>query len=345
MPGPFSLFTSIATALLVFVPFFALPQGVNHSVFYLHGKTMGTTWNVTYFDTKDRNFQNAIDSILLLINKSLSTYDPQSEVSTFNRSQSGIKFQLPFLCDVLKKAASVYKGSRGAFDPTVQPLVNAWGFGPEKKFSKPEKHDIDSMLAFVGFDKLFFDDKQIRKSDPRLQLDFGGIGQGFAVDVIYKFLRGKGIENLLVELGGEGMTLGKNLTHNRNWQISILDPLSTLEHQFPKLFLSISGLAFTTSGNYFNYREIEGVKYGHTLNPRTGYPVQNTLLSATVFAKDCTSADAWATAFMVMGVDEAMEELRSRKDIDGILIYSTAQGDIETFITPNIQSHIITQDR
>jgi thiamine biosynthesis lipoprotein len=178
------------------------------------------------------------------------------------------------------------------------------------------------------------------KLDARTQLDFGGIGQGYGADVITQFLKSKGITDMLVELGGEGMACGLNLDTGKPWKIGILDPNSTREKQFFKAYASLSNKSFTTSGNYFNYKEINGRKYSHTIDPETGYPVQREMLSASVFAEECTMADAWATAFMVMGRDRAVEILKQKKDLDAFLVFSTPDGKIDTYMTEGISSFI-----
>jgi len=319
------------------------PKPATGAPMYIEGRTMGTTYHVTYFDSQNRNFQADIDTILVRINKSISTYDPSSEVSVFNRAGLGLEFRIPYFYQVLEKSKIVYEASGGAFDPTVMPLVNAWGFGPARPM-QPTPFQIDSMRSFVGFSKLKFDHHGIRKSDPRTQLDFGGIGQGFAVDVIAEFLKQKGIVHILVELGGEGLALGKNILHDRNWRIGILDPASTENEQRSKLYVAISGMSFTTSGNYFNYREIRGKRYGHTISPFTGYPVEDELLSASVFAKDCATADAWATAFMVMGLKKSIEAVGREKNLDAIFFYAAPDGEIRSYLTPRIQTFLISED-
>lgn len=306
---------------------------------FIEGNTMGTTYHVTYFDEKKRNFKPAIDSLLDLVNKSINTYDSTSEVSRFNRSKVGVAVRLPYLLPPLHAAAEVFKNSQGAFDPTVMPLVNAWGFGPGKVFQMDSAR-VDSLKQFVGFEKVQLTQDSVMKLDARTQLDFGGIGQGYGADVITEFLKSKGITDMLVELGGEGMACGVNLDTGKPWKIGILDPNSTREKQFFKAYASLSNKSFTTSGNYFNYKEIDGRKYSHTIDPETGYPVQSEILSASVFASNCTTADAWATAFMVMGHDRAVEILKQKKDLDAFLVFSTPEGRIDTYITEGISSFI-----
>ena len=305
----------------------------------IDGKTMGTTYKVIYFDTIGRDFKNSIDSLLLLINKSINTYDQSSEISRFNKSEKGICPDLPFLFEILETAKKIHEASDGAFDPTVMPLVNAWGFGPGTAvtLSRPQ---VDSLKEFVGLDGVFRSRKWLRKKDPRIQLDMGGIGQGYGADKIFQFLRSKNIEHMMIELGGEGMAWGKNLQKNKMWTIGILDPNSTPEHQFFKAYVTLQNQAFTTSGNYFNYKVVDGRKFGHTIDPQTGYPVQHSLLSASVFAADCTTADGWATAFMVMGLERTMEKVATMKNIDVLCTYSTADGKVSTYMTKAIEKQV-----
>lgn len=324
------------------VPFWIAPEGDATPPIIIEGVTMGTTYHITYFDSARRDFKKEVDSLLVLVNKCISTYDSSSEISRFNRSRSGVEFQLPYLKEALQKARQVYAGSEGAFDPTVMPLVNAWGFGPASSFA-PSAHQVDSLKRLVGFNKVIFSDGGVYKTDSRVQLGLGGIGQGFGADIVFEFLRSKGIDNLLVELGGEGLSAGKNLQKNKAWVIGILDPNSTVENQFFKAYATLGDQAFTTSGNYFNYHIVDGKKYGHTIDPVSGYPVQSSLLSASVFAADCSTADAWATAFMVMGLDRAIEKLKTTPELDALLIYSDAHGQICTYVTPGIKERVILE--
>lgn len=306
------------------------------------GKTMGTTYHITYFDKQKRNFKTRIDHLLLEVNRSISTYDPSSEVSIFNNSRRGVTRGLPYFMIPLTKAFEVYDASAGAFDLTVMPLVNAWGFGPGREL-KPDNQIIDSIRAFVGFNLIEITRDSVIKQDPRVELDFGGIGQGYGADVIADFLKSQGVTNFLVELGGEGMASGKNIKTGDPWKIGILDPNSTLENQFFKAYVSLSDRSFTTAGNYFNYREIDGKKYSHTIDPATGYPANKNILSASVFAKDCMTADAWDTAFMVMGHVQAIEILKTHPELDALILYSSEDGSILSYVTPGIAPYIIIE--
>jgi FAD:protein FMN transferase len=334
--------TSLIAALLQLAFVFS-PRITEKEPIALSGFTMGTTWEVIYFDQQKRNLKSSIDSLLTRINEAINYYDTTSEVSKFNRSTVGIPFRNPHLKAAIEKARQVHAASGGAFDLTVMPLVNAWGFGPGKNVALTS-NQVDSIRAFVGFEKIKVNETSLEKTDPRIQLDFGGIGQGYAVDVIVNFLRLHGIDNFLVELGGEGFAYGRNISEHRSWQIGILDPNSTRDEQLIKLFLHIENQAFTTSGNYFNYRIVNGRKVGHTLNPRSGYPVENELLSASVFASDCASADAWATAFMVMGLEKSVRYLKNQTRLEAILLYAAPEKEVKVFATEGIKQSIIPQE-
>jgi thiamine biosynthesis lipoprotein len=307
----------------------------------VEGVTMGTTYTVIYADGEGRDFKRDIDSLLVLVNKSINTYDPASEVSLFNKGEH-FDFQLPHFYPPLKIGKQVFEESGGAFDMTVMPLVNAWGFGPRPAMSM-DSVTVDSLKEFVGFGKLVLDEKRIVKKDRRIQLDFGGIGQGYGADVVRDFLKSKGISDFLIELGGEGYAAGDHAMKSDPWMIGILDPRSTRDNQFYKVYVPLSDRAYTTSGNYFNYREVNGKKYSHTIDPSTGYPAERAILSASVFAEDCTTADAWATAFMVMGHERAIEWIRHHPEIDAIIMYSSPDNELELFISDGIKSHVTVE--
>lgn len=309
-----------------------------HKPLIATGKTMGTTYHITYFDAQKRDLTKAIDSLLVVVNKSINNYDPNSEVSRFNAATRSYSYELPYFLPPILKSKEVYEQSHGAFDPTVMPLVNAWGFGSAKAMN-PDSAQVDSLKALVGFDKIHFDKDSIWKTNYQAQLDFGGIGQGYGADVVADFLKSKGIVNALVELGGEGLAMGVNESSGRPWQVGILDPNSTYENQFFIATVDLENRSFTTSGNYFNYREVNGVKYSHTIDPVSGYPSRREILSASVFAKDAITADAWGTAFMEMGHEKAIEILKDHKELDAFLIFSSKDG-IGTYITDGIKPNL-----
>jgi thiamine biosynthesis lipoprotein len=336
-------------SLLLIVVFISIwwsrqPKTTTPDPIKISGKTMGTSYNITYFDPQQRDYKSSVDSLLVIVNQSINNYDPESEVSRFNKGAGSFQFVLPYLSAPTKKALEVAQSSDGAFDPTVMPLVYAWGFGSKKDKPIPTKAQIDSIKAFVGFEKVQWSAAQITKTDPRVQLDFGGIGQGYGADVITGFLKSKGIKNMLVELGGEGMACGINLKSGKPWEIGILDPDSKQDSLFFKAYVKLQDKSFTTSGNYFNYRVIDGKKYSHTIDPKTGYQAERAILSASVFAADAITADAWATAFMVMGHEKAMEVLKSHLELDVLFIYNTADG-VKTFATAGMSSLIEIKEK
>jgi thiamine biosynthesis lipoprotein len=291
---------------------------------FIQGETMATTYHVTYFHSDRRDFGKQLDSLLVSVNRAINNYDSASEVSRFNRSPRGLRIESDWFRQILSVAMEVNAKSAGAYDPTVMPLVNAWGFGPGKQM-EPDARMIDSLVQLVGLDKVKFAGDSVVKSDPRVQLDFGGIGQGFGADVMADFLEAQGISHYLVELGGEGRAAGRNLSQDRLWTIGILDPDSDPVAMTFYADLSLEDQAFSTSGNYFNYRIVDGKKVSHTLDPKTGLPVERSILSATVLAPRCTAADAWATAFMVMGYEQGMEIARSA-GLDVMFIYTGDDG-------------------
>lgn len=303
------------------------------------GETMGTSYSIKYFDEQQRDFQISIDSLLVAFNESLSTYITTSEISRFNQESRGFKYQSPYFLPVLEKSKYLVGATGGAFDPTVMPLVNAWGFGPDK-FEKVDTLEVEKALSLVGFERIQFNSDSVWKSKPGVELDFSAIAKGYGVDIVAAFIQAKGIENLFVEIGGEVVAKGKNLQAGRPWEIAILDPNSTYIQPLVFAYSRVENRAVATSGNYFNFRESNGIKYSHTLNPKTGYPVQHKILSATIFADDCMTADGWATAAMVLGHEKMIELLGQHPDIKVFLLYSSNTGVIETYSSPGLESTI-----
>ena len=300
----------------------------------LSGKTMGTTYNVTYLDDESRDLQSSIDSLLVVFNQSLSTYIPDSELSRFNLGDT-LDFDLPYLLPVLEASQKVYENTNGAFDPTVGPLVNIWGFGPGGPELK-DSVDINNLLALVGFSKIEFDQKQLRKTVPGIYLDFSAIAKGYGSDVVAEFLKNKGVTDYLVEIGGELVAHGNN-EKGELWKVGVNRPE---ESSNPTDLISIIALqdrGMATSGNYRNYYVRDSVKISHTINPATGYPVNHTLLSATVLAKDCMTADAYATGMMVMGKDKAIALDSALTEIEVFLVYDDGMGGFKTFASESLK--------
>jgi len=311
----------------------------NFSAVEISGMTMGTIrYSVKYFHEEEINYSSEIDSLLKVWNMSLSTYIAESEISRFNSGDSCFEFESKYFLPVLKASKKVYEMSKGAFDPTVGPIVNAWGFGPEKSMT-PDSAKVDSLRKFVGFNKITFDDKKVCKSLPGIKLDFSAIAKGNAVDIVANFLESKGIENLLVEIGGEIVCRGSK-PGNAPWVTAIEDPTVEIYEQKILAIAELYDKAVATSGNYRNYYVRDGRKYAHTIDPATGYPVFHSLLSASVFAENCMIADAYATAFMVLGMDGARQIIEDDPTLDAYLIYTDEDGEIKTFVTNGIANHI-----
>lgn len=303
----------------------------------IFGETMGTTYSIKYLQNEGENYKTAVDSLLELFNQSLSTYIPTSELSQFNEG-TVFKFELPFFYPVLKRSHEIYQETHGAFDPTVGPLVNAWGFGP-KNTEMPSKETIDSLMQFVKFDSLYFDSISVCKLMTGIQLDFSAIAKGYGVDVVVDFMKSKGVADMMVEIGGEMVCLGQN-QEGKAWRIGIDRPSDREVGRPLQSVVTLENRALATSGNYRNYYEKDGKKFSHTINPKTGYPVEHSLLSASVFAHDCMTADAFATAFMVIGLEKAKEMLNVHKDLEAYLVYSDENGEIKTFISEGMKEFI-----
>lgn len=300
------------------------------------GNTMGTTYRIVYLDAEERDFKKEVDSLLIVFNKSLSTYIEDSEISQFNKKDT-LAFSLPFFYEVLKSSKEVYQKTSGAFDPTVGPMVNLWGFGP----SGPQLKDsvnINQMLPLVNFKAVDFDSLEVRKKQG-MYLDFSAIAKGFGVDVVAKFLKNKGIENMLVEIGGELVARGVN-DKGELWKVGINKPeeLGRADQLVSIIALDNKGLA--TSGNYRNYYEAGDMKISHTIDPSTGRPVKHGLLSATVIAKDCMTADAYATAMMVMGTEKSIELQQTHEDIEIFLIFNNENGEMDYYASDGIKSYL-----
>jgi thiamine biosynthesis lipoprotein len=301
------------------------------------GFAQGTTYNVTYISYDGVNYQRSIDSLLIEIDNSLSTYQKKSLISKFNKSDSLAETDELFTA-VFDISKEVYEQTNGLFDPTIAPVVNAWGFGFENLHST-DSVVIDSLLKFVDFTKINLNGLQVIKDEEGMMLDFNAVAQGYSVDVLASLLEKKGIENYLVEVGGELKAKGLNI-NDTLWRIGIDRPLPDLQEREIEAIVNLENKALATSGNYRKFYEKDGMKYSHTINPKTGYPVEHNLLSATVVTGNCGYADAYATSFMVMGLQDSKDFLSKHQEIEALLIYSDEKGDLQTFITEGLNKFI-----
>jgi FAD:protein FMN transferase len=305
----------------------------------LRGETQGTTYSVKYNGKNAESYQKEVDSILVAFSNSLSTYIPDSEISKFNKNTIH-KFESSFFYPVLKRAKEIYKETNGAFDPSVKPIVDAYGFGP-KGDKDISGINIDSLLKLVNFDSIFFDSVSVCKLQPNMEIDFNAIAQGYSVDIIADFLESKNISNYMVEIGGEVKCKGKN-EQDKIWTIGINNPeYEEKGGDFFQQIVQLKDIALATSGNYRKYYVKDGRKYSHTIDPKTGKMVQHNLLSTSVFAKDCMTADAYATAFMVMGMEKSIDFVESRNNLEVIFIYSDGSGKLKSYISEGLIKFII----
>jgi len=303
------------------------------------GKVFGTFYHIIY-NYPEKDLQEEILQKLEQFDFSLSTYNQESIISKVNQNDSNVVLDHYFLT-VFHKSEEVAEITNGAFDWTVAPLVNAWGFGFKNKLD-PEKIPVDSLLQIVGYKKIHLKNGKVIKDDPRIMLDGSAIAKGYGVDVVAKFLESKGISNYMVEIGGEIRAKGKN-DKNRIWRVGIDKPIddpSSLSRQIQDIITMGNG-AMATSGNYRQFYLKNGVKYAHTIDPRLGYPVQHSLLSASVLAPDCMTADAYATAFMVLGLEESLKIVQKDSLLDAYFIYSDKYGNLQTKMTGNLKNRIV----
>ena len=305
--------------VVTLVLFFAFRNPANGKLTYHKnsGFVFGTSYNITY--QSDRDYEDNIKAILDSIDYSLSPFNEKSIITAVNNNKN-VDVNDDFI-KVFTLAKEVNKETSGAFDITVAPLVNVWGFG-FKNGKFPTDEEIDSIKSFVGFDKVRLEGRKVVKDDPRIMLDCSAIAKGYAVDKVADMLRGKGIKNFLVEIGGEIVVSGLN-AQNHEWSIGITKPVddSLSVNSDLQMVMKITNRAMATSGNYRNYYIKDGHKYAHTISPTTGKPAESDMLSATVIAPTCAEADAYATAFMVIGKERALGILQRQKDKRYILIY------------------------
>ena len=351
-----------------------LGKVVPNDFFQISGYAQGTTYSIVYQDSLKRDLSNSIDSLLKDYDSYLSTYVDTSLISQFNNSESSptsskTSWNNDFLDleiqsdgifeDCFKAAKEIYHATDGAFNPTVYPLVKYWGFLDGKPRDDIFQYEIDSILKIVNFsdsminlyadtvskgDVLFGSTPVIGKLNGNMKIDFNGIAQGHSVDIIGRFLLSFGINNFMIEVGGEVLCKGMN-NKNTYWQIGVDKPV---ENSSPgsegfQFVVNVNNGAIATSGNYRKFYEKDGVKYAHTINPKTGYPVQHSLLSVTVAADKCVDADGYATAFMVMGMEHTKKFLNANPDLhlEVYLVASTGKEEHEVWMTEGFQSFIV----
>lgn len=298
------------------------------------GNALGTSYTITYITDQEINYQKEIDSVFRAVNQSLSTYSPTSDISKINQGDSTLVVDQMFK-DVFEISGKVHKVSQGYFDPTLGILTNVWGFGPEQP-AQINSVLIDSLLTYVGWNKVqLTSDNTLKKAHPAICLDFNAVAKGYAIDRLGVLLETKGIENYIIEVGGEVLAKGKNVTAQRQWAVGIDDPQADTRRK-PKLIVFLKNKALASSGNYRKFRidPQTGEKYVHTLNPKTGYPKNSTILATSVLAHSCAVADAYATAFMVMDLEHTKQVLKNQPQLEAYMLYLDKDGNTQSFMTP-----------
>ncbi|MEI7420643.1 MAG: FAD:protein FMN transferase [Prolixibacteraceae bacterium] len=296
------------------------------------GSAQGTYYAITYYADNNENFQPEVDSLLKKVDRSVSSYLPTSLISRLNNNDSSAIADQIYET-VFKKSEEVSANTAGAFDITVGPLVNAWGFGFSKK-AQVDQAMVDSLLPLVGYRKVFLTKGKLIKSDPRIKIDFDAIAQGYTSDLIGQLMEAKGIKNYLIDVGGEVLGKGQK-PDGQLWSVAIEMPAkNSMDERKIQAILTLKDKAISTSGSYRKYYEENGTRYSHTIDPSNGYPVKHNLLSVSVLADDCITADAYATAFMVMGLEKSREFLARHSEMEGYFISDDFTGGFNVFYTP-----------
>lgn len=298
--------------------------------FHINGFAQGTTYHITYYAEDSSLTRAQTDSIFIAIDSSLSIYKPYSLITRFNKAQRGLVPDI-HLKKVVTKAQEVSRASGGIFDITVMPLVKLWGFGPDgRSKTVPAPQQVKAVLAYVGYQKLYFKGDSLLKKDPRVTIDVNGIAQGYTVDVIADFLECRNVQHYLVEVGGEIRVKGRKQPSGERMKIGVESPSESEDAAEPVLIKTIflDNGAVTTSGKYRNFYQNGNKKISHLIDPRTGYTLQNEMISATIVAKDGITADAYDNVFMGFHLDEAFAFLKKHPGIEGYFIYTKENGTV-----------------
>lgn len=304
------------------------------------GEAQGTTYNIIYQHPEEKVLKTEIDSILNDFDMTLSTWKPESIISRINNNDNSVVLNEMFI-EVFNKSMEIAEASDGMFDITIGPILNAFGFGSTER-TNVDSLLVDSLLEFVGYKKIRIEGDKIVKDNPNVYIDCSAIAQGYSVDIVSDYLDSQGCKNYLVEIGGEVKSKGKNPS-NEPWNVGVDKPSednNMLDREIQAI-IKLSDKALATSGNYRKYFEENGVKFSHTFNPKTGYPIRSKLLSATILANDCMTADGYATACMVIGLEKSKELIESKPDMEAYFIYSNEDGSYGEYFTDGLKELII----
>jgi len=322
----------------------ACQPSVNEKIYLIEGEAQGSTYHIKYIAERDENLKPAIDSILEVIDLSMSTYRPDSAISKINQGDTTVVVDEHFR-KVFEASQQIWQESEGLFDPTVGVLVNAWGFGKQKisEADLPTDKKIDSLRKYVGFDKVALTEKNlIKKRYTEILFDFNAIAQGYTSDVVANYLSARGIKNYIVEIAGEMYLKGKNTVEDKSWTIGVENPLKPLDDRDLVATIQFTNQGLATSGNYRKvWTDSNGRKYVHSINPLTGRATQSDVLSATVVAPSTMLADGYATMFMVMGLAKSKAFLEKHPDLAVLLVYSDDKHQEATYKTKSFEKLMI----
>ncbi|WKB82141.1 FAD:protein FMN transferase [Cellulophaga lytica] len=306
-----------------------------------NGSALGTSYSIIYFSNKKVNYQKEIDSVFKVINKSMSTYMPSSDISKINEGDSTLQVDHMFK-EVFNLSKDINNKTNGYFDPTVGTLVNAWGFGPGEQI-KLDSSKVDSLLEYVGFNKVQLTNKgTIKKASSNILFDFNAIAKGYSIDRLAVMLDKKGITNFLIEVGGEIFAKGENLKKQKKWVVGINDPEVEDRNNY-KAAVKLKNVAMASSGNYRHFRvdPITKEKYVHTLDPKTGYTKNAKVLGATIITGNCAKADGYATSFMAMDLEDSKKIIEKDTTLQAYIIYLDNAGNVKEYITKGFKDLIV----
>jgi thiamine biosynthesis lipoprotein len=293
----------------------------------LNGPIFGTFYEVTYASDTNKNYQKSLDSIFAVINQSMSNYEEDSDISKVNRHE--LERVDAHFVEVFKASKKIYNETNGVFDPTIGKLVNAWNFGSEQNKTKLDSLKIDSLMQYVGFEKIVLKNNSLIKTTPKPYIDFNAIAKGYAVDIVGEFLESKNVTNYLVNIGGELRTKGVNIDKHSGWTVGVENPNFDGSQSYNKVFV-LRNKAMATTGTYRKYKlDANGYRYAHIINTQTGYPTKTNILSVSVIAENCMMADGYATAFQAMGVEKVKQFLTKHPELKAYIIFENENKEFE----------------